>query len=320
MWRPVTLASLLWVWCVAAVYAQAQPQSPEHWLQRMSESHRQLDYLGKFTYEADSNIASLRVAHAWIDGQQRESLHFLSGVQREVHRQGDQLHCVEPAKSLVRQFWGGHSALAPSYDFTQLSRFYRLSGPAPDRVADRDVVVLELAPRDTHRWQYRFFIDREQGLLLRSDVLGDRQSLLERLQFVEISFDREQVHQALVGQQIVSERPAQSGGETAVNAERVAPLWQPGWLPGGFASVHNTSHPSAIAMRSYSDGLSTVSVFLEPLAEDDSGEGQQQKGATVAYSRAQLIGERSYRVTVVGDIPLATAKLIAQSVQMGEAP
>ena len=46
----------------------------------------------------------------------------------------------------------------------------------------------------------------------------------------------------------------------------------------------------------------------------EDGEGRAQQGATVAYTRAINIDSRFYLVTVIGEVPLDTAKRVAASI------
>ena len=62
----------------------------------------------------------------------------------------------------------------------------------------------------------------------------------------------------------------------------------------------------------YSDGLSSVSIFVEKQMKNSKNLlGSSTMGAVNAYGRA--IGE--YHVTVVGEVPHATVKMIGNSVK-----
>jgi len=71
-----------------------------------------------------------------------------------------------------------------------------------------------------------------------------------------------------------------------------------------------------VTARAYTDGLASFTVFHEPRDESIT-ESASTRGATVAVHR-NLPGAM---VTVVGEIPLATAQRIAASVKsLAEAP
>jgi sigma-E factor negative regulatory protein RseB len=69
--------------------------------------------------------------------------------------------------------------------------------------------------------------------------------------------------------------------------------------------------------KSYTDGLASFSVFLEPLsAAIKPGEGVQRAGSTVAYTRGRVLQQRPMLVTVLGEIPTNTARMVADSVRL----
>ena len=70
-------------------------------------------------------------------------------------------------------------------------------------------------------------------------------------------------------------------------------------------------------MGSDTDGLAVFSVFVEQHNAESAVAGVQgraQRGATMAYSRAFQLNGQPLRVTVVGEIPQATAERIAASI------
>ena len=61
----------------------------------------------------------------------------------------------------------------------------------------------------------------------------------------------------------------------------------------------------------YSDGLSSVSIFIEPRqGKDEMAEGSSRRGSVNAYTR--LLPRQ--RVIVLGEVPLITVKQIADSI------
>jgi sigma-E factor negative regulatory protein RseB len=60
----------------------------------------------------------------------------------------------------------------------------------------------------------------------------------------------------------------------------------------------------------YSDGLATVSLFIEPaVAASEQAEGLSQIGAANAYTA--IVG--GHMVTAVGEVPARTVELLARS-------
>ena len=68
----------------------------------------------------------------------------------------------------------------------------------------------------------------------------------------------------------------------------------------------------------YSDGLAAFSVFIEDMPEAGAKALVSRSGATVAVSEVVTGGPQDavhHLVTVVGEIPTATAQRIAQSIR-----
>ncbi len=61
----------------------------------------------------------------------------------------------------------------------------------------------------------------------------------------------------------------------------------------------------------YSDGLASLSVFIEPAAESSASEALPQRGPINAYARR--LGDSV--VTVVGEIPAETAQAVANGAE-----
>ena len=63
----------------------------------------------------------------------------------------------------------------------------------------------------------------------------------------------------------------------------------------------------------FTDGLSTVSLFIEPASARDGGiSGLSQDGSVKVYSRRY----QAYRVTAMGEVPAATLIDLANSVEL----
>jgi sigma-E factor negative regulatory protein RseB len=150
-------------------------------------------------------------------------------------------------------------------------------------------------------------------LLLKTQVVGGDDSVIEQIAFSDVrvggSIDPAQL------------RPSWStaGWEVVRHASHQTELSRQGWsitAPEGFQmltqverNLRNDSHAALQAV--YSDGLATVSVFIEPGAVLAEPEAAQHRGPSSAFMRQ--VGDA--RVTVVGEVPPTTARSIAESVR-----
>ncbi|MCR8923306.1 MucB/RseB C-terminal domain-containing protein [Dasania sp. GY-MA-18] len=287
--------------------ARADSLAPQDWLQKMSSSHRQLNYQGLFTYEQADSIQTLRIFHALIDGEEYERLERLNSTELNVVRKGHGPSCLHAGDKLIKllkQQHNSHVGMAHFYDFSIAGR---------DRVAGRKVVILAVMPRDKHRFGHRLSLDEETGLLLRGVQYSADNKVLERFQFVDIELNadipRETFNEPKHMQQAAHIAPA-------VN-DKANYAWRLSWLPGGFKSIPSPAKKSPVDSQTFTDGLAVFSVFVEPHQDNSPAAGVQgraQRGATMAYSRAFQLHGQTYRVTVVGEIPQLTAERVAASI------
>ncbi|WP_019529951.1 MucB/RseB C-terminal domain-containing protein [Dasania marina] len=305
MWRAMAVLSLALL--TAVNLAVAEPLAAQDWLQKMSSSHRQLNYQGLFTYEQADNIQTMRIFHALIDGEEYERLERLNSSELNVVRKGHGPSCMHAGDKLInllKQQFHSQAGMAHFYDFS-------LAGY--DRVAGRKVVVLAIMPRDKHRFGHRLSLDEETGLLLRGVQYSTDNKVLERFQFVELELN--------------VDIPAHifSDPKHSQQAAHIAPgvsddhhyAWRLNWVPGGFKPISGTPKKTTVDSQTFTDGLAVFSVFVEPHNNSSPNAGVQgraQRGATMAYSRAFQLNGTTYRVTVVGEIPQLTAERVAASI------
>ena len=65
-----------------------------------------------------------------------------------------------------------------------------------------------------------------------------------------------------------------------------------------------------------SDGLATASIFVEPLpAGAPAGEGAIIEGSTLTYTRGVPTASGGLLISVLGEVPMVTARLLADAVR-----
>ena len=111
--------------------------------------------------------------------------------------------------------------------------------------------------------------------------------------------------------QVVTDQPV-TGSESRFN--------QAGWsfvrIPEGFSVTSQSLKPMPMKKHLVqhfvlSDGLATVSVYIEKSATDEQAlDGESSMGSVNAFGR-RIAG---HRVTVMGEVPKATVKQIAEAV------
>jgi sigma-E factor negative regulatory protein RseB len=173
--------------------------------------------------------------------------------------------------------------------------------------------VLEIKPRDEFRYGYMLWLDRETAMPLRSQLLDDKGAIVEEILFTDIDLSGSIPAEALAatidttGFKIM--RPPESTPLTA------GIPWHAAAVPGGFKLSVATQSPLAgsetpVEHLVYSDGLATVSVFIEdPNTKAEVSEGFSAMGSTNTFS----LTLRGRKVTAVGEVPRQTVRTIASS-------
>ena len=296
------------------------------WLKRMNDAFAELDYDGLFSFWSGGNMASLRVVHVVKDNVEHERLVHLNGAPREIVREGKKVLCIlQPGDRLVSMggaIPAGPFARAFIRDFSDVSSHYELAMKGEGRIAARSAVRMTLKPRDQHRYGYRLWLDKETGLLLKSELMDENQrKALEVFQFNHVALGSDVDEAAL--------KPEQPSGsvvdhlrvaESADNGAHPDVKWKAGWLPDGFEMAasdlrHAPATEQDVSTLMYSDGLAAVSVFVEDMPNAAATNMLTRKGATVSVTRLVHGPDKArHLVTVIGEVPPKTATAIASNI------
>jgi sigma-E factor negative regulatory protein RseB len=241
----------------------------------------------------------------------------LSGAAREVLRDENRVTCILPdsesiqiSKSKPRAV-SGFSLFNPRGDFQQ---HYSLSTAAGERVAGRDTRQVSVMPKDMYRYGYKLSVDKETGFLLKSELLDLRGKPLEQIIYTALELPQS-IPDELLAPGISGQGFTWYTRDAPTSPARDS-LWAVNWLPAGFSMQDRATDPAALGRMPvehlvYTDGLASVSVFIEHLkAIGDNLEGISRMGAVNAFG----IMVDGYQITAVGEIPAAAVERVALSV------
>ena len=323
----MNLRGVLLLLIASAALPGAAQESAREWLSDMNSAFSELSYDGIFSFYSGSDLASLRIVHMVVDGEQRERLVHLNGAPREIVREGEDVACIllpgDELLELESSIPAGPFARAFVRRYDQISANYGFDFVGEDRIAGRDAVRLAVSPLDENRFGYRLWLDKETRLLLRSELIDGSGERLEIFQFNSLVLGEDVDAAAL--------EPAEYQGEIrsylhlaakpAVPVSEPEVAWQTSWLPAGFemASADVRRRPDNLASINtmmYSDGLAAFSVFIEDMPKTGAASMVSRAGATVAVTHlTQGPDNREHLVTVVGELPTATAQRIASAIE-----
>jgi sigma-E factor negative regulatory protein RseB len=306
------------VFVLALVASAARADDAMQWLTRAAQAARQLDYLGTIVYQIGPRVESSRITHLNDAGREFAKLVNLDGPAREVVRSQGEVRCYYPDAKLMRIEPGTFRNVFPSLLPEQqqsLSRFYDFRVLGDDRVGGRPVQVVVFEPKDGLRYGHRFWSDAATGLLLKARVLNEHGDGIEQFAFSDLvinaPIDRSMVEPSwptVPSDWKVLERA--SGDVVAQDTGWIVTRVPPGFtkIMEGFRKLRGRRE--RVAHLVFSDGLVSVSVFIEPLVAASGRGGFMQQGGLNVYS----VRQEDHLVTVMGETPGATVRQIGNSV------
>lgn len=291
------------------------------WLDKMARSVHEVSYHGVVTFQrGGDDMQVMQVSHSVEGDSTSESLTQLTGQGAKVVRSEHPLECLHPGHKLLRvgeEIKAGNCGVAAHY---------RFSVRDGERVAGRKAVRIVVAPVDMYRYGYVLELDQRTGLLLKTATIGRGNKVLEKFQFADLSYrgrnpegaEVNLVHEAShpMPQMLSLGEPPKADHKPAIGpgTRTLQQGWAVNWLPRGFTPTD--SQPRAAGRKTFTDGLAVFSVFLEELdREIRPGEGVVNEGSTTSYSRGLSLSGNPVLVTVVGEVPVNTARMVADSVR-----
>ncbi|WP_050416432.1 MucB/RseB C-terminal domain-containing protein [Azoarcus sp. CIB] len=301
----------------APVIAES-PNDPLSWLGRMATAGQRLNYSGTFIYQSGKNFETSRIAHMSDANGEHERLEVLDGSPREVIRSNSEVRCVLPDQKTVIVDRPGTRRAFPSrlpVAFGGLAENYRIRKGSVGRVAGLDAQQIILEPKDDLRFGYQLWAELQSGLLLKARTVDDRGEIVEQFTFSDVRIGGE------IGSDAFRSRITKSSDWRIVHANGIeVRKEESGWALNaplaGFSLVSVMRRPlgrdrgEALHMV-YSDGLASISVFIEPNDGARAEPGPFASGAINIYKR--VVGP--HLVTALGEVPLRSVQRLGDAIE-----
>lgn len=276
---------------------RASPETALEWLERSFWANHCYEFQARAVRIGVDGVRSLALSHDVVEGVEREVARFLDGPSVVFERRG----------RIGRLSWAEDDApvaSSPAGIAKHLDGLYRLQLSGEDRLANRTTLRLDIEPLDGMRYGHRFWLDSATSLPLKQILLDEQGRVVETFQITEL-------HQ-----------PQLYLGEVDLDRRRARPQdpWHPAWLPTGFipqpVETLSARHDEDVGHRVYSDGLATLSLFLEPVeGPDQLIPGMHRLGVSHAAVRHRELGGRTRQIVVMGELPPAVLLRVADSVE-----
>lgn len=311
-----------WASAASPAVGEVAPAGPmQAFLKRIADGNRHRSFTGTFVVSSPNTLSSARIWHVCEGPEQVERVDALTGTPRSTFRHNDLVTTFWPetglARSEKRESLGVFASRLRGVG-ADLAEHYKLRASGQlERVAGVPAELFELQPRDNLRFAYRLWLEPQSALVVKLQTLDSQGRVLEQSAFSELQLDAPLKLDALVrmmsrleGYRVEKVQPV----KTTLEAE--------GWtfkkpLPAGFDPVQCQRRPAPASGQAgvhcvFSDGLASVSLFLEPLpGKADTRESLMAMGATHTL-RTQL---QHHAATLMGEVPPATLKLFVSALE-----
>ena len=298
--------------CALPIYGQALLNQG-----RFSEAQKQLNKA--LQLQPENVEAYMQLATLYKEQGEFEQMVTLNGPRREIIRENGTVKCQlkEDTAFMVQQ-----AEYATPFEITspeqlkQLKQHYKVELGGRDRVADMPVQRINVKPKDQYRFGYHLWIaDQNNHMLLRAEMVDEHGTPLEQVMFTSLKLMNHLPEEltSVVNQQSEFTFVKES------NNPKVDNNYQQRWvvtsMPPGFEQelARDYKMPEKQVMvehQLFSDGFSSVSVFIEDSDKANKGNIQTRRAGPVTFVSKFY---DDCRVTVVGEVPHVTAKLIATS-------
>lgn len=286
------------------------------WLKTAAFAGHQTNYSGVFVYQYGNHVETSKISHVVETDSEYEKLESLDGPKREIIRHHGQVWCYRNHKMVQVDSQQGASRfplLLPD-QLSSLSENYQAREVGSDRVAGYDTQVVVYQPRDNLRYAHKIWVHTDSGLLLKSAVLNDKNQVVEQYAFTELKIGSDVDRSWIAGSVALPGfgKPVMNKSASIVNRG-----WVVDALPNGFKKTMEILRPmhgkhAPVIQLVFSDGLSAISVFIEPAdSDEDDNEGLTSRGAVNLYHK--VVDKHLYNV--VGEVPPKTVMQVLDSIR-----
>ncbi len=281
------------------------------WLQKMAMAAQKLNYTGTFTYQSGGGAETSRITHLVDAGGEHERLEVLDGSPREVVRNNDEVRCFLPEDKLVIVEKRGQLKAFPALlpvSVNSLSDYYLIRKGDVSRVAGFDSQLIMLEPKDALRYGHHLWADVNSGLILKARMVNERSEIIEQFAFTQLQIN------GPIDRETLKPKFGKEGKTWRIHNARASQSLNAGndWLfkaqlPGfkkrtGMKRQATRESGTETTHFVFTDGLASISVFIEPLGDQNAETATYSVGSINVYKR--VAGK--HLLTILGEVPTTT--------------
>lgn len=295
-------------------------EDPLGWLNRAMVAARMATYTGTYAHSNGGRTSAVRISHMNVGKEEQERIQPLDGPAYDIVRRNDDMFCYFPDSKTVRvdrritaHFFPAILAGSP----TTIAASYEVKLGRTENVLEYNCQWIHLRPHDALRYEQALCSEVNSGLVVRAKTFNAQHHVIEQYTFTDLKIgsqaalhpDVKSIFEARVKRWVTDAQPRDE-------AKAVDTGWMVTDPPPGFSrltELHRTlpGRPAPVSQLVYSDGVATLSVFVESnTTPPRTADASNEDGTTSFYVRPA--GDTL--VTVLGEVPLGTAQRFARSV------
>ncbi|CAA9892303.1 Sigma-E factor negative regulatory protein RseB [Candidatus Methylobacter favarea] len=319
---------LLLLLSVKAVSAEESGLNASQLLRKMTHAMETLNYQGTVAFLRNGKLETMKYFHAAEKGKEQERLLSLNSPLREIVRDADRVSCVFKS---TKQILIDHRPVGRSFlidipkNLDELKATYSFKIAGEEEVAMLPTYVIAIQPKDNFRYVRKIWMEKQHFLPLKVALYDLSGTILEQFVFTDLQVKDTLPFVEVKTPPTPNRRQPKSLPHPKVSIKQVAKLQSqasdgPDFdlteLPPGFRKIFFTRRPlhnsdQSVAHLLLSDGFSSISIYREN-KNPAMQAGLQSVGAINFFSR--IIDDS--QLTVMGEVPAATVKLIAEGIQL----
>lgn len=288
--------------------------SAQQWLQSMSHALQSQQFKMSLIHVQAEHIVPLIYIHGHVKNKDIAFLEHLNGPPKNAVRVNDKVtfieHDVKPYSVNSQRIQGVWPAIfAKNINQLQLGYEFILGGRS--RIAGRPGQLVRIMPKEDDRYSHLVWIDMQNYLPLRYEMVTNNKQILEQTMVVELSLLPK-------SPSLLNEIESQHW-PVAIKptSEAKGDNWQFSYLPIGFKVTHKDHHRllgsnNTVEYTALTDGLINVSVYVNHF-----GKVRLPEEVIIRNGLSMATVQKSnVEVVVVGKMPPQILTQIANGLQM----
>lgn len=292
---------------------------PLAWLQRAATAARITTYSGTFVHTSGERTSTMRVTHVVVGGEEHERIEPLDGPPHEIVRRNDEMYCYLPDAKTVRLDKRVTARFFPSIFRAPpeaIAQNYNLKLGKVERLVGHECQWIRLDPRDALRFAQRLCAELSTGLLVRAKTLNEKHQVIEQFTFTELKLGPHVARSEVKSAFAEKTRQWATDSKPREEAKGADTGWSVANPPAGYRQVSEMrrtlpGRTQPVSQIVLTDGLASMSVFVEPVSGPARAEATSEDGTTSYYVRPA----GDHVITVLGEVPVAALQQAGRGVQ-----